>query len=102
MPILVDNLSCQRWLFDEGMLTVYLEKTTCSRPRWPDGTKEYLFGLQAGVCAGCRRPKLFKRLQLDHFWPFAWGGPTTLKNGQLLCGRCNKRKGDRPMCGPQL
>jgi hypothetical protein len=32
-------------------------------------------------------------LQYDHVIPVALGGATTTENLQLLCGRCNRRKG---------
>ena len=42
-------------------------------------------------------PEVLPAAALDHYVPFAWGGPTTVENGQHLCSRCNKRKGERPM-----
>ena len=39
----------------------------------------------------------FQNLELDHITPRSHGGPDTDDNLQLLCGYCNRVKGDRPM-----
>jgi site-specific DNA-methyltransferase (adenine-specific) len=36
-------------------------------------------------------------LEIDHVIPKAKGGGDYYENYQLLCGACNKIKGDRPM-----
>ena len=57
-----------------------------------------LYGEQVGNCNGCRThfddPAHF---HIDHIYPKSKGGPWMLDNLQLLCGRCNTVKGDRPM-----
>ena len=45
-----------------------------------------------GRCAACGRRK---DLQLDHIIPINSGGTDNPENLALLCGPCNKRKGDR-------
>jgi site-specific DNA-methyltransferase (adenine-specific) len=39
----------------------------------------------------------FRNLELDHIIPKAKGGGDYYENYQLLCGSCNRIKGDRPM-----
>jgi site-specific DNA-methyltransferase (adenine-specific) len=38
-----------------------------------------------------------ENLEIDHIIPKAKGGGDYYENYQLLCGSCNKIKGDRPM-----
>ena len=38
-----------------------------------------------------------KALELDHIVPQSKGGQNVYENYQLLCGHCNRTKGDRPM-----
>ncbi len=58
-------------------------------------TKRRLYGEQSGRCAECKREIPFDLLEQDHWYPRSRGGPDTEANTQLLCGTCNKRKGDR-------
>jgi len=39
----------------------------------------------------------FWNLEIDHIVPKAKGGGDYYENYQLLCGSCNRIKGDRPM-----
>ena len=58
-------------------------------------TKRRLYSEQRGRCAECKREIAFDLLEQDHRYPKSRGGPDTETNTQLLCGTCNKRKGDR-------
>ena len=58
-------------------------------------TKRRLYSEQRGRCAECKREIPFDLLEQDHRYPKSRGGPNTEANTQLLCGTCNKRKGDR-------
>ena len=58
-------------------------------------TKRRLYSEQRGLCAECKREIPFDLLEQDHRYPKSRGGPNTEANMQLLCGTCNKRKGDR-------
>lgn len=58
-------------------------------------TKRRLYSEQRGRCAECGREIPFDLLEQDHRYPKSRGGPNTEANTQLLCGTCNKRKGDR-------
>ena len=59
--------------------------------------KEYLFGKQRGICLTCGGEYAYKNLEVDHVVPRAEGGSDTLDNLQLLCVRCNRRKGSMSM-----
>ena len=58
--------------------------------------KHVLYGQQEGVCNGCKGDFPFKLYEVDHIVPKSKGGTDHLTNLQLLCGSCNKVKGDRP------
>ena len=55
--------------------------------------KHTLYGVQEGVCAGCRVHFPFRNLTIDHVVPRAKGGQDNPENLQLLCGACNSKKG---------
>ena len=59
--------------------------------------KHILFGQQEGVCMGCKYPFEYRHFEVDHIVPTSKGGPDHIENLQLLCGHCNKIKGDRSM-----
>lgn len=59
--------------------------------------KAVLWCEQEGRCNGCRDWKRFEDLEMDRIEPGAHGGRYVVGNVQLLCGACNKIKGDRPM-----
>ena len=62
----------------------------------PD-TKERLFKKQEGKCNGCYVVFEKRNLEQDHIVPKSKGGGDYFENYQLLCGNCNRVKGDRPM-----
>jgi hypothetical protein len=41
----------------------------------------------------CRRCGSTRDLQFDHIIPRSWGGAGTAANVELLCAKCNRRKG---------
>jgi len=59
--------------------------------------RQALYGEQGGSCAGCREHFKPQHLEVDHIIAVAKGGTDHLDNLQLLCGHCNKVKGDRGM-----
>ena len=59
--------------------------------------REVLYAAQEGKCAGCGDPMRLRNLELDHIMPRSKGGRHTDANLQLLCGWCNRTKGNRDM-----
>ena len=58
--------------------------------------KHVLYGEQEGMCRGCRTHFPFKVFEVDHVIPESKGGTDHIDNLQLLCGFCNRTKGNRP------
>ena len=56
-----------------------------------------LYGEQAGHCAGCNTHFELRHLEIDHIVARSKGGTDHIENLQLLCGHCNRIKGDRGM-----
>lgn len=63
----------------------------------PNTHKNSLYGGQAGHCAGCGEHFKVQHLEVDHIIARSKGGTDHKNNLQLLCGSCNKIKGDRGM-----
>ncbi len=61
------------------------------------GLREQLHKEQKGICNGCMNKYQIKDFDIDHILPRAKGGQDNVENLQLLCGNCNKVKGDRTM-----
>ncbi len=59
--------------------------------------RQHLYGLQSGNCAGCKTHFEARNLEVDHIIARSKGGTDHLENLQLLCGHCNRVKGDRGM-----
>ncbi|MDE0032537.1 MAG: DNA methyltransferase [Deltaproteobacteria bacterium] len=57
--------------------------------------KHTLYGVQEGLCAGCRVMFPFRNMTVDHVVPQAKGGTGHIENLQLLCAACNSMKGTR-------
>ena len=56
-----------------------------------------LYGQQEGHCAGCGEHFEARHLEVDHVISRRKGGTDHIDNLQLLCGSCNRIKGDRGM-----
>ena len=59
--------------------------------------KRRLYGDQEGNCQGCRTHFEARHLEIDHIIARSKGGTDHRDNLQLLCGSCNRIKGDRGM-----
>ena len=86
-------------LFHHGYVTArtdILQRTDIEKPKPYRQNKHVLFGQQEGLCNGCKGDFPFKLYEVDHVVPKSKGGTDHLGNLQLLCGHCNKIKGDKP------
>lgn len=70
-------------------MTARLDKPA-RRERIPQDTKIAVWQRDQGRCVECGDQS---ELEFDHIIPLAMGGSNTMRNLQLLCGRCNRRKG---------
>ena len=59
--------------------------------------KQRLYGMQAGYCAGCEQHFHLRNFEVDHIISRGKGGTDHIENLQLLCGACNRVKGNRGM-----
>ena len=57
--------------------------------------KTQLYGEQGGDCNGCGEHFQMQHLEIDHIIAKSVGGTDHIENLQLLCGHCNRIKGDR-------
>ena len=57
--------------------------------------KTKLYGEQAGNCNGCGEHFQTQHLEIDHIIAESVGGTDHIENLQLLCGHCNRIKGNR-------
>ena len=57
--------------------------------------KTELYGKQEGYCNGCGVHFEMRNLEVDHIIAENVGGTDHIENLQLLCGNCNRIKGDR-------
>ncbi|MCL2348012.1 MAG: HNH endonuclease [Planctomycetaceae bacterium] len=62
-----------------------------------ESVKQRLYKEQAGRCNSCGEEFKIWNLEIDHIIPKTKGGGDYYENYQLLCGSCNRIKGDRPM-----
>ena len=86
-------------LFHHGYVTARTDipqPTDVEKPKPYRQNKHVLFGQQEGLCNGCRGDFPFKLYEIDHIVPQSKGGTDHIENLQILCGSCNKIKGDRP------
>ena len=73
------------------------QRTDIEKPRNYRQNKHVLYGEQEGRCNGCRSLFEFRHFEVDHIVPQSRGGTDHIDNLQLLCGHCNRVKGDRDM-----
>ncbi len=59
--------------------------------------RKRLYGNQAGLCNGCGFHFPIQNFERDHIVPPCQGGADIMENFQLLCGNCNRVKGNRTM-----
>ena len=59
--------------------------------------RKLLYGEQGGHCRGCDSHFEMRHLEVDHIIAQQKGGTDHIDNLQLLCGHCNRIKGNRGM-----
>jgi len=99
VKILIERLTdAQGHLFKDFIATNQIPKRSDLKivPKSP-AVKEQLYKAQDGKCNACGVDMEIRHLEIDHIVPQAKGGGDYYENYQLLCGSCNRIKGDRPM-----
>ncbi|MCY3721630.1 MAG: DNA methyltransferase [Candidatus Poribacteria bacterium] len=96
--LVVERIEADQGLFQEIIARTDIPKRTDlgDIPRYnaPENKKE-LYGEQEGYCNGCGEHFQIRHLELDHIIAETSGGTDHIENLQLLCGHCNRVKGDR-------
>jgi hypothetical protein len=59
----------------------------------PEHVKATVFQRDGGRCRRCGYMGPY--IEYDHIYPRSKGGQNTVENVQLLCGQCNRKKGNR-------
>ena len=96
--ILVERLSNDAGLFSDFVATDQLPKRSDIKEIKPsESVKQRLYKQQTGKCNACGREFEMWDFEIDHIVPKSKGGGDYYENYQLLCGSCNRIKGDRPM-----
>lgn len=57
--------------------------------------KAYIYRRDKGICQKCKKKTKLKDFEADHIIAYIKGGKTTIANGQVLCSKCNAKKGAR-------
>ena len=73
------------------------QRTDVQRVQPTESVKQRLYKEQKGKCKACGEDFKIWNLEIDHILPKSKGGGDYYENYQLLCGNCNRIKGDRPM-----
>ena len=96
--LLVERLSENMKMFEEFIHTDKIPHRTDIKVEKPSKPiKDRLFEAQKGICNGCAKEFDAVNFEIDHIIPKSKGGGDYYENFQLLCGNCNRVKGDRPM-----
>ncbi len=96
--ILVERLSGDAGMFSDFInTTIPPQRTDVERIAPAEPIKTRLHKAQTGKCNGCFNEFEQRNLEIDHVIPKSKGGGDYYENYQLLCGNCNRVKGNRPM-----
>ena len=98
IDLLIDMLSDDAGLFkDFAHRTDVPKRTDIEIEPIDKNVKQRLFEQQKSCCNACDVVLEIRHFEVDHIIPKAKGGGDYYENYQLLCGNCNRIKGDRPM-----
>ena len=96
--LVVERIRVDQGFFQEIVARTDIPKRTDlgNIPRYnaPEN-KTPLYGEQAGNCNGCGEHFQKQHLEVDHIIAESVGGTNHIENLQLLCGHCNRIKGNR-------
>lgn len=95
--LVVERLSGELPFNDFIHRTDFPQRTDVEKVRETKSVKMILYSNQHGACNGCGDKLDDRHLEIDHIIPKSRGGGDYIENYQLLCGNCNRVKGDRPM-----
>ena len=96
--LVVDRIKSEQGLFQDIVHRTDVPKRTDlgKIPRYnATENKQQLYGIQAGHCNGCDSHFELRNLEIDHLIAKSVGGTDHINNLQLLCGSCNRIKGNR-------
>ena len=65
------------------------------RRTFSDEQKIEIYHRDQGICKACAKPVSEYSWHADHIIPWVKGGRTDVENGQVLCVKCNIKKGAR-------
>ena len=96
--VLLERLSDDAGFFKDFVHRLDIPKRTDIKEEQPtQSVKSRLFEEQKGDCNGCGIHLPIHQFEIDHIVPKSKGGGDYYENYQLLCGSCNRIKGDRTM-----
>ena len=95
--LVIMRLSNEQGIFKDFIHRTDIPKRTDVKIEKEKDVKKRLFEEQKGKCNGCRLDLPIKLFEVDHIVPKSKGGGDYYENYQLLCGNCNRIKGDKPM-----
>ena len=96
--VLIDRLSDDAKMFSDFIhRTDTPERTDIKQEPINTGVKEGLYKKQNSLCNACNVEMDIQHFEVDHIVAKSKGGGDYYANYQLLCGNCNRIKGNRPM-----
>ena len=96
--LVVERIKEDQGLFEDIVARTDIPKRTDlgDIPRYNVAkNKNLLYGEQGGNCNGCGEHFQTQHLEIDHIIAESVGGTDHIENLQLLCGHCNRIKGNR-------
>ncbi|MEM9424272.1 MAG: DNA methyltransferase, partial [Spirochaetota bacterium] len=99
VEVLLDRLEQTRDIWGDDFIqrSDIPRRTDIQEEAVTQSVKERLFSDQNGHCNACDHPMRITDFEVDHIIPKSKGGGDYYENYQLLCGNCNRIKGNRPM-----